>query len=126
MCSVAGHYGPAMWGFSRSGFHHLFATKPVCSETSNAEPRSVGDHSSIRDSWPIAFSGCPRGPRVGCETRCPKHAAPNLSAETRSRTRASQEPTDHRPERSPGMERIPETLKLFVVSDVGRRSRLLS
>src|SRR5258708_34554563 len=36
-----------------------------------------GDHSSIRDSWPIAFSGYPRGPRVGCETRCPKHAAPN-------------------------------------------------
>ena len=24
----------------------------------------VGDHSSIRDSWPIAFSGYPRGPRV--------------------------------------------------------------
>jgi len=21
-----------------------------------------GDHGSIRDSWPIAFSGCPRGP----------------------------------------------------------------
>jgi len=21
-----------------------------------------GDHSSIWDSWPIAFSGCPRGP----------------------------------------------------------------
>jgi hypothetical protein len=35
-----------------------------------------GDHGSIRDSRPIAFSGCPRGPRVGCETRCPKHAAP--------------------------------------------------
>src|SRR5882672_5128517 len=35
-------------------------------------------------------------------------------------------PTDHRPERSQGMERIPEALKLFVVSDVGRRSRLLS
>src|SRR5579863_8458153 len=35
----------------------------------------VGDHSSIRDFAPIAFSGYPRGPRVGCETRCPKHAA---------------------------------------------------
>ena len=61
-----------------------------------------GDHSSIRDSWPIAFSGCPRGPRVGCETRCPKHAAPNLSAETRSRTRVSREPDGHRQRRSPG------------------------
>ena len=39
----------------------------------NQQSRTVvkfGDHSSIWDSWPIAFSGCPRGPRVGCETRC--------------------------------------------------------
>src|ERR1022692_4937621 len=64
MCSVAGHCSPAIGGFSRSGFHRLFATKPVCSETSKAEPRSSGDHSSIRDSWPIAFSGYPRGPRM--------------------------------------------------------------
>src|SRR6267154_4206071 len=61
-----------------------------------------GDHSSIRDSWPIAFSGCPRGPRVACETRCPKHAGPNLPAETRSRTRVSREPDGHRQRRSPG------------------------
>jgi Bacterial-like globin len=27
-----------------------------------------GNHGSIWDSWPIAFSGYPRGPRVGCET----------------------------------------------------------
>src|ERR1700676_2144782 len=102
MSSVAGPFGPTMWGFSLSDFHCLFATKPVCSETSKAEPRSSGDHSSIRDSWPIAFSGYPRGPRVGCETRCPKHAAPNLSAETRSRTRVSREPDGHRQRRSPG------------------------
>src|SRR5580658_2416857 len=57
-----------------------------------------GDHGSIRDSWPIAFSGCPRGPRVACETRCPKHAVPNLPAETRSRTRVSREPDSHRGE----------------------------
>src|SRR5713101_908931 len=55
-----------------------------------------GNHSSIGDSWPIAFSGYPRGPRVGCETGCPRHAAPNLSAETRSRTRVSREPHGHR------------------------------
>jgi len=36
-----------------------------------------GDHGSIWDSWPIAFSGYPRGPRVGCETGCPRHTAPN-------------------------------------------------
>jgi hypothetical protein len=102
MCSVAGHFGPAMWVFSTSGFHRFFATKPVSSETSKAERGQFGDHSSIRDSWPMAFSGCPRGPRVVCETRCPKHAAPNLSAETRSRTRVSRELDGHRQGRSPG------------------------
>src|SRR6202035_2599740 len=65
-----------------------------------------GDHSSIWDSWPIAFSGCPRGPRVGCETRCPRHAEPNLSAETRSRTRVSREPGAHRERISPGWGRL--------------------
>jgi hypothetical protein len=49
---------------------------------------SGGDHSSIGDSWPIAFSDYPRGPRVDCETGCPRHTAPNLSAETRSPGRA--------------------------------------
>jgi hypothetical protein len=102
MCSVAGHSGPAVWVSAASGFHCLFATKPFSSETSKAEPRSSGDHSSIRDSWPMAFSGYPRGPRVGWETRCPKHTAPNLPAETRSRTRVSREPHGHRQRRSPG------------------------
>src|ERR1700675_4814672 len=31
------------------------------------------NHGSIGDSWPIAFSGCPRGHRVSRETRCSKH-----------------------------------------------------
>jgi hypothetical protein len=35
-------------------------------------------------------------------------------------------PTDHRPENFQGMGRTRETLKLFVVSDVGRRRKLLS
>jgi hypothetical protein len=35
--SVAGHYGPALWVFSTSGFHRFLATKPVRSETSKAE-----------------------------------------------------------------------------------------
>jgi hypothetical protein len=128
MCSVAGQCDPLVWVFSTSGFHRFFATKPVSSETSKAERWSnFGDHSSIWDSWPIAFSGCPRGPRVGCETRCPRHTAPNYSAETRSRTRVSREPDGHRQRKSPEMKRTrSETLKLFVVLDVGRRSTLLS
>src|SRR5258708_30129845 len=65
MCLVAGQYDPVVWVFYISGFHRFLATKPVSSETGKAERRSkFGDHSSIWDSWPIAFSGYPRGPRV--------------------------------------------------------------
>jgi hypothetical protein len=39
-CSVAGQCDPVDWVFSTSGFHRLFATKPVSSETSKAERRS--------------------------------------------------------------------------------------
>jgi hypothetical protein len=35
--SVAGRVAPAIWVFSTSGFHHIFTTKPVRSETSKAE-----------------------------------------------------------------------------------------
>ena len=73
MCSVAGHVGPTIGVSSTSGFHYSLATKPVSSETSKAERRSSGVHGSIWDSWPIAFSGYPRGPRVRSETRCPRH-----------------------------------------------------
>jgi hypothetical protein len=72
MCSVAGYFAPAIWVFSISGFHRFIATKPVGSETSKQNGGQFGDHSSIRDSWPIAFSGYPRGPRVNCETTCPR------------------------------------------------------
>ena len=91
-----------------------------------AQRLSGANHGSIGGSWPMAFSGCPRGPRVVCETQRPRHAAPNLSVETHSRTRASQEPTGHHQGKSRGMERIPETLKLFVVSEIRRRTKLLS
>src|ERR1700693_1376738 len=60
------------------------------------------NHGSIRDSWPIAFSGYPRGPRVVCETDGPRDTAPNFTAETRSRTRVSREPDGHRQRKSPG------------------------
>jgi hypothetical protein len=65
----------------------------------NQQSRTVvqfGNHSSIGDSWPITFSGYPRGPRVLSETECPRHAAPSLATETRSRTRVSREPNGHR------------------------------
>jgi hypothetical protein len=126
MDSGAGHYGPAVWIFSTSGFHRLFATRPFSSETSKAERCSGANHGSIGDSWPIAFSGCPRGPRVLCETKCPRHILPNLSAETRSRTRVSQEPDGHHQKKSRDGRTRSETLKLFVVSEIGRRSTLLS
>jgi hypothetical protein len=122
MDSGAGHGGPAVWVFSTSGFHRLFATKPVSSETSKAERWSGANHGSIGDSWPIAFSGYPRGPRVGWETKCPRHILPNFTAETRSRTRVSPEPNGHRQRNSRDGRTRSETLKLFVVSDVGRRS----
>src|ERR1700730_10612599 len=102
MGAGAEHYCPAFWIFPPSGFHRLFATKPVSSETSKAERWSGANHGSIGDSWPIAFSGYPRGPSVLCETKCPRHILPNLSAETRSRTRVSREPGGHRQRRSPG------------------------
>jgi hypothetical protein len=54
----------------------------------------------------MAISGGARGTRVACETVCPKHAAPNLPAETRPRTRVFQEPANHRQDEFPGMERI--------------------
>ena len=127
MRSVAGSFGPAVWVFPVSGFHRFFATKPISSETNKAERRSDGDHGSIWDSWPIALSGYPRGPRVLSETECPMHT-PRLTFLLRfalepgvSRTRRPP------PEKIPGMERTrSETLKLFVVSDDWRRSTLLS
>ena len=67
---MLGTVAPVVRISSTSGFHRLFATKPVSSETSKAERWSDANHGSIGDSWPIAFSGCPRGPSVTCETGC--------------------------------------------------------
>jgi hypothetical protein len=47
MCSVAGRTRPAIWDSSTSGFHCLFATKPVSSETSKAERWLSGNHGSL-------------------------------------------------------------------------------
>jgi len=79
-------------GFSYQRFSSLLRNEAGLFRNQQSRTAVKCDHSSIWDSWPMAFSGYPRGPRVGCETRCPKHAAPNLPAETRSRTRVSREP----------------------------------
>src|SRR5215469_5417238 len=134
MCSDRPQHSLGSWAWAqRLGFSLLavfiafWRRSLFSSETSKAERRSSGDHGSIWDSWPIAFSGYPRGPRVLLETRCPRHTASNGSSETRSRTRVSREPDGHRRRRFPAWERTrSETLKLFVVSDDGRRSTLLS
>src|SRR5215472_13024828 len=76
------------------------------SETSKAERRSSGDHGSIWDSWPIAFSGYPRGPRVLPETRCPRHTTSTEVSATRSRTRVSRELDGYRRRRFPAWEQI--------------------
>ena len=124
MSSVAGRSGTAVWVFSTSGFHRLFATKPISSETCKAERWSGGDHSSIRDSWPIAFSGCPRGTRV---VGCPRHTAPNGLAETRSRTQVSREPNGHRqrnPQRWSGLDQRHSSCLWFQMLGVEARSSL--
>src|SRR5580704_15907907 len=51
----------------------------------------MANHGSIGDSWPIAFSGCPRGHKVSRETQWP-----NGITDTRPRTRASAEIGHHR------------------------------
>src|ERR1700739_1609897 len=125
--SVAG-YNPQRLGFS------LPAVFIACSQRSRSIPKpakpndgQVGDHGSIGDSWPMTFSGYPRGPRVDWETAGPRDAAPSKPVETRSRTWVSRELLQHREGVSREMERLrSETLKLFVVSDSGRRSSLLS
>jgi hypothetical protein len=108
ICSDLRHHVLGGWTLRPNdvGFFSQRFSSPIRNEAGlfrNQQSRtwSFGvNHGSIRDSWPIAFSGYPRGPRVGCETRCPKHTKPNLSAETLSRTRVSREPDGHRQRRS--------------------------
>ena len=101
MVSVCRAQCPRDLGFFYQRFSSPIATKPISSETRKAERWSGANHGSIGDSWPIAFSGCPRGPRVGCETTCPRHIAPNFTAETRSRTRVSRGTQRPPPEKIP-------------------------
>ena len=102
MDSVQCTAGCGCLDFHSQRFSSLLRNEACPFRNQQAVRWSDGDHSSIWDSWPIAFSGHPRGPRVVCETECPRHAAPNFSAETRSRTRVSREPNGHRQRKSSG------------------------
>ena len=124
MCSVA----CGGLGFLYQRFSSLLRDE-AC-QFRNQQSRTVvkfGDHGSIGDSWPIAFSGCPRGTRVGCET-CAR-GTQRLTNQLRLalEPESISNPTATAQGKFPEMERTRfETLKLFVVSDVGRRSSLLS
>src|SRR5215831_9780981 len=103
MCFDGPHHSLGSWAWTRRCGFSLVAVvmaywrrSLVSSETSKAERRSNGDHGSMWDSWPVAFSGYPRGPRVDSETTCPRHTAPRDLTETRSRTRVSREADGHR------------------------------
>ena len=101
MDSVCRALWPSDLGFLYQRFSLLVATKLSVLKPAKQKRWSGANHGSIRDSWSMAFSGCPRGPRVACETKCPRHIVPNFTAETRSRTRVSQEPDGHHRRRSP-------------------------
>src|SRR6266481_2712463 len=104
----------------------IFATKPVRSETHK-------QNSCHWQPWfysglvAHSYFGLSEGPIVKLETRCTRHAEPNILLETHPRTPVSQNRTRHCRERSPGRERnqVRDT-KLFVTSDIWRRTRLLS
>src|ERR1700676_3546941 len=64
------------------------------------------NHGSIGDSWPIAFSGCPRGTRVGCETKRAR-GTPSLTTQLRLALEPECLKKNSPPlERIPAMERI--------------------
>src|SRR5712691_13398940 len=49
-----------------SGFMPVIVTAPLASlKLASLVVAQFGNHGPIRDSWPIAFWGCPRGHRVG-------------------------------------------------------------
>src|ERR1700684_1010845 len=117
---------PALLVFSASGFHRFCATKPVRSETTSSSGCQVPTMVLLGTRGP-AFSGCPRGTRVAWET---ERARGTQSLTNQLRLALEPEclrnPTDHRRKKFQDGTDAPETFKLFVVSDVGRRSALLS
>src|SRR6266581_8066679 len=83
MCSVAKADAPGDWGFLYQRFSSPLGDEACQFRNHKAERWLSGNHGSIWDSWPIAFSGYPRGPRVGCETGCPRHRVHTLLARRR-------------------------------------------
>ncbi len=70
--------------------------------TQQAEWLCSANHGSIGELFAYRFFlVVRRGHRVSRKTQCPKHT-PNGIMDTHPRTRASEEPTGHRPERNPG------------------------
>ena len=102
MGSVCRAQGPSDLGFFYQRFSLPIATKPVSSETRKAERWSGANHGSMGDSWPIAFSGCPRGPRVGCETRSPRPPCLTYQLRLALEPECLQNPTTTARRRSPG------------------------
>ena len=134
MCLDRPHHWLGSWvwalevgGFSRSGCHRLWARMPIQFRNQQAERRSSGDHGSIWDSWPIAFSGYPRE-GLEYDMRLDARGTQRLTALLRLalEPKCLENPTASL-EKIPAMEWTrSETLKLFVVSDDWRRSTLLS
>src|SRR5215207_4442074 len=89
----------------------------------------MGNHGPIRDSWPIAFWGCPRGHRVEPETRCRSTQSLNfrwiLSLEPERLKKSDGTSPGIDPGSGNGL--FPETFKpTLAVLAVGRRSTLLA
>jgi len=119
----------SVWGFRFSGWHRFSQRSlsvPNTPKKKQQKRRSSGDHSSIGDSWPRAFLVSERAFfRVG--VRLGARSTQRLTYQLRLRSRTECIETSRPPpERLPRIERYRyETLKLFVVSDVGRRSTIL-
>ena len=116
----------AVWIFTPSGFHRKVAMTPACSETDKHNGCQVPTMvlSEAHGLW--LFRVVREG--LGSTGRLSARGTQRLT----SQWRLTLEPeclrnlTGHHQGKSRGMERIPETLKLFVVSDVRRRTKLLS
>src|ERR1700674_5089078 len=57
------------------GFMPVIVTTPWLLKTDKRGGCSMGNHGPIRDSWPIAFWGCPRGHRVSQRLGAKAHRA---------------------------------------------------
>ena len=116
----------AVWIFSVSGFHRMFSTKPVNSETHKQNgcqvPTMVLSEAHGLSLFRVIREG------LGSSKRLCARGAQRLTYQCRlalEPERLRNRPATAR-EIFQGMKRTPEALKLFVVSDVGRRTRLLS